>query len=69
MKASRPNECVDFLDSMFDFVVSVSRLDAQLKDKPVNFVHQECDFDALLEGMTYYSFSIDHHLCQSFSWD
>ena len=69
MKANRPDECVDFLDSVFDFVVSVSRLDAQLKDKSVDFIHQECYFDTLLEGMTYYSFSIDHHLCQSFSWD
>lgn len=52
---------------MFDFVVSISRLDAQLKDKSVDFVHQKCDFDTLLEGVAYYGFSIDHHLCQSFS--
>lgn len=69
MKASRPDECVNFLNGVFDFVVSVSRLNAQLKDKSVNFVHQECDFDTLLKGVTYYGFSIDHHLCLSFSWD
>jgi hypothetical protein len=67
MKASRPNECVDFLNSVFDFVVSIIRLDAQLKDKSVDFVHQKCDFDTVLEGVAYYGFSIDHHLCQSFS--
>lgn len=60
---SQPDKCVNFFDSMFDFVVSVCGLDPQLKDKSINFVYQEGDFDAFLESMAYYSFSIYHHLC------
>ena len=67
MKVSRPDKCVDFLNGVFDFVVSVSRLDAQLKNKSVDFVHEECDLDTLLKGMAYYGFGIDHHLRQSLS--
>lgn len=47
---------VDFLRSRFDFVVSISRFDAQLEDQLISFIHKKRSSDAFLDRVTYHDF-------------
>jgi hypothetical protein len=43
-----PDESVDFLDCVLNFVISVCRLDPQLENQSVELVYDKSDLDALL---------------------
>ena len=55
-----PDETINLFNSVLNFVISIRRLYAQLKNKSVNLVHDKGDFYALLEGMADDKFRSDH---------
>ena len=57
-----PDEGVDLLNCVLDFVVRVSRLDAQLKNESVNLVYNKSDFDTFLQCMADNCFCVAHNL-------
>ena len=62
-----PDEGVDLLNCVLDFVVRVSWLDAQLKNESVNLVYNKGDFDTFLERVADDRLSVAHHLWSPFS--
>ena len=48
---TRPDECVDFVDNMTQFVVGVARRQFQLQDQTVDLVDTHRDCELLMNGV------------------
>lgn len=55
-----PDKSIDFVNGVFNLVVSVDRLDPQLEDQSVELVYHKGDLDTLLEGVFDDLFRVDH---------
>lgn len=47
-RSNIPDERVYLLNGMLNFMEGIGRFDAQFKDKSVDLVYNQCNFDALL---------------------
>lgn len=57
-----PDESVDFLDGVLDLVIRIRRLDTELEDESVDFIHDKGDFDVFLQSVPNNGLRVDHHL-------
>ena len=57
-----PDKGVDFVNCVFDLVICIDWFDPQLEDEPVELVDNKGDPDALLKGVLYDLFCVDHEL-------
>jgi hypothetical protein len=57
-----PDERIDLLNGMLDFIVCVSRFDTELQNQSVDFVHDEGYFDAFLDCVPNNKLSANHQL-------
>src|ERR1700730_366770 len=63
-KRNIPDEGVDFLDGVLNFIVGISRFYAQLENETIYFVHDKSDFDTFLQSMSENELGSYHQLGQ-----